>query len=210
MTLLEDLAVTAEICGAELTEAAARVFLAELGGYEPAAVHGALARCRRELHGKLTLAAVIDRLDDGRPGPEEAWSLLPKDEADSAVISSDMRAAMGPALSLLSSGDAVAARMAFLEAYRKRVAVARAEREPLTWFPTLGHDPSGRADVLAEAVTKGRIAIDYARQLAGSASDRLEHLLGRNGAPRLEYGGAERVDLRPLIESLAGRQRRLA
>lgn len=197
MTIAEHLAVTIEVTGGEFSEAAIRLFAAELAEYEPAAVHGALKRCRRELTTRLTLAAVIERLDDGRPGAEEAWALLPKNEADSAVITGDMRAAMGPALELIAAGDAIAARMAFLEVYRRRIAIARAEKEPVTWLPSLGHDPDGRAAALADAVGKGRLAIEQARTSAGSAVGRLDALLG-NGHPA-QIADGRRITGRDLI-----------
>lgn len=181
MTVREDLAVTAEIIGATLSETAARILIAELEHYDERALHASLARCRRELHGRLTLAAIIERLDDGRPGPEEAWALLPKSEADSAVVTDDMRQAMGPALRLLADGDEKAARMAFLEAYRHRVAEARAMHKPVNWFPSLGHDPAGRTGVLIDAARLGLIGREQAVTCAGTLAGDVE--AGLNGAP---------------------------
>jgi hypothetical protein len=68
--------------------------------------------------------------------------------------------------------------MTFLEAYRKRVAISRAEREPVAWFPSLGRDLTGRAAALAEAVEKGRFTIEQARTCAGAAIEKLEAALG--------------------------------
>jgi hypothetical protein len=156
MTLLEDLAITAEMCGSEFSDAAAKIFLAELKDYDPAWVHGALARCRRELSGKLTLAAVVSRLTDGRPGPEEAWSMLPKDEWASGIMTMEMQEAMGPALRLIAQGDSVAARMAFLEGYKKAVTEARAKARPCHWAASYGWNPAGRFDADKEASERNR------------------------------------------------------
>ena len=76
--LAEALAVTAELTGTELSVAAAKVMATDLAAYPRQQVLGALARCRRELKTRLTMAAVIERLDDGRPGAEEAWAMIPK------------------------------------------------------------------------------------------------------------------------------------
>ena len=175
--LLRDLAITAELCGSDLSEAASRIVLSELEHYDEDAVHGALARCRRELHGRFTLAAIIERLDDGRPGPEEAWGMMPKDEAESALITNEMREAMGAALRLLGDGDHVAARVAFLESYRRKVGEARAARLPVTWSPSLGHDPSGRTGVLIEGVRLGRITAQQALTCAGAGAAEVERAL---------------------------------
>jgi len=104
-------------------------------------------------------ADVIGRLHamDGRPGPEEAWSMIPRDEAASVVWTQEMAQAWGTARLLLDEGDQVAARMAFLERYRQLVQGARDKGEPAKWMPSLGFDQSGREAVLIEARDRGRL-----------------------------------------------------
>jgi hypothetical protein len=162
--LHQDIAVTAEICGTTMSEAAAEVMATELAQYPRNQVTGALAACRRELKGRLTMAAVIERLDDGRPGAEEAWAMIPKTEADSAVWTTEASQAFGVAIGLLDAGDKVAARMAFKETYNRMVQQARNAGEPCEWHVTLGHDPRGREGVLAQAVEAGRLTHEAARQ----------------------------------------------
>lgn len=163
--LLQALAVTAELTGTELSEPAARMLADDLTAYPLDLVLAALIRCRRELHGRLTLAAIIDRLDDGRPGPNEAWAMVPQDEAGSVVWTTEMAEAYGVAAPLLGAGQVIAARSAFLEAYAANVTRARAEQRPPRWFPSLGHDPLTRVAALDEAVRKRRIGADHARAL---------------------------------------------
>ncbi len=43
--------------------------------------------------------------NDGRPGPEEAWALVPKDEETSVVMTEEMAAAAGAARPLIEGGD---------------------------------------------------------------------------------------------------------
>jgi hypothetical protein len=163
--LIEAVAVTAELCGREISAGAARVMLADLQGFPEPAVFGALKRCRREVRGTLTVQDIVSRLDDGRPGPDEAWSLIPQDELRSVVWSDEMATAFGVALPLLQVGDRVAARFAFREAYVKAVGDARDACRPARWTPSLGLDPQGREQALREAVDRGRIGIDMARAL---------------------------------------------
>jgi hypothetical protein len=66
--LSEAVAVTLELTGTTLSEVAARMMADDLARYPEQQVMGALTRCRRELKGRLTIADVISRLDDGRPG----------------------------------------------------------------------------------------------------------------------------------------------
>ena len=161
--LLEAIAVTAELCGRVLSPAAAQVFCADLAAYPVPQVIAALARCRKEVRGMLTVQDVVRRLDDGRPGPEEAWASLPMDERASAVWTDEMSEAFGVASSLLDAGDKIAARMAFREVYQARVSAARDAGRMVNWTVTLGHDPRAREGALLEAVSKKRLTLTQAR-----------------------------------------------
>ena len=162
--LLQAVAVTAELCGRTFSEAAARVFVDDLAPYPEPAVIKALTRCRREVKGFLTIADVVSRLEDGRPGPEEAWAMMPFDESQSVVWTPEMSSAFGVALPLLDAGDKIGARMAFKEAYVKAVNEARDAGLPVSWVPSLGHDKNTHAAALSEAVGKGRLELAHARQ----------------------------------------------
>lgn len=163
--LLQAIAVTAELTSTSLSEAAARVFAEDLSRYPQHQVLAALVKCRKELKGRLTLADVISRLDDGRPGPEEAWAMLPRDEAMTVVWSEEMAVAWGVALPLIKEGDTVQARMAFLERYRALVQAARDDGKPVEWTPSLGHDIHGRETPLLEAVAKSRLPASQVQKL---------------------------------------------
>lgn len=161
--LVQAIAVTAELTGARLSEPAALVLAQDLATYPRPLVLDALRRCRRELRTRLTAGEVIARIDDGRPGVEEAWAMIPRDESASVVWTEEMAQAYGVARHLLD--DPVAARMAFKESYLRLVAAARDRGEPAKWTPSLGHSKAEREAALLEAVERGRIAIEYARDL---------------------------------------------
>lgn len=161
--LVKAIAVTAELTGTELSEAGKAAMVQDLAVFDHGQVLGALVRCRRELKGKLTIAAVLERLDDGRPGPEEAWSMLPKSEADTSVWTEEMSQAFGVAQPLLAEGDAIAARMAFREKYAELVMRARNEGKRVRWWQTLGHSVAGREGPLLDAVEKGRMSYEAVR-----------------------------------------------
>jgi hypothetical protein len=135
----------------------------ELAGYDRQQVLGALRRCRRELKGRLTMAAVIERLDDGRPGAEEAWAQIPKSESETAVWTTEAAQAYGVAAPLIADGDMIAARMAFKETYLRLVQDARDRAEPVDWQVSLGHDPRGRDAPIARAVELGRLTYERAQ-----------------------------------------------
>lgn len=164
--LIKAIAATAELCGKTYTPAAAAMFAQDLEGFDDTAVMAALTRCRKELDGKpFNVAAVISRIDDGRPGPEEAWAMLPQDESATVVWTEEMCQAWGAALPLLRDGDKIGARMAFKEAYAKKVMDARDQRRPAKWTASLGDDKSGREPALKAAVEKGRLSAPHVRAL---------------------------------------------
>lgn len=163
--LLDALAVTAELTGTELTKSAARVMVADLQAYPLNQVLSALSRCRRELKGRLTLAAILERLDDGRPTPNEAWAMIPQDEAGSVVWTDEMALAFGAAHPLIAAGQIIAARATFIEVYERECMTARSECRQPRWSPSLGHDQTQRAGALETAVRLGRLGADHAQKL---------------------------------------------
>lgn len=162
--LIKAIAVTSELCGRTFSEAAASVFMADLSAYPEHQVMKALTRCRKEVRGILTLQDVVSRIEDGRPGVEEAWAMLPYSEDTSAVWTTEMSQAFGVAVRLIDAGAMVEARMAFKETYLRLVTEARDAGIPVEWHVTLGHDVRGRESVLIAAVDAGRLTYEHAKQ----------------------------------------------
>ncbi|MCP1313000.1 MULTISPECIES: hypothetical protein [unclassified Halomonas] len=159
--VLELVYATAEVLGQEIRPGAAVLIADDLSGYPFGEIRRALARCRAELHGKLTLAAIIDRLPSANAHllPNEAWALALRstDEQDTVVWTAEIARAFGVARPVLAGGDKVGARMAFLAAYEREVETAKAEGRQPGWQASLGHDPQRREIVLNEAVTAGKL-----------------------------------------------------
>lgn len=161
MKLHEAIAVTYAAMGQELSDAALTVLTRDLQGYPLDGVLKSLSRCRKELR-RLTLADVIERIPGGRPGAEEAWSIVSKalnDERATVVWTQEIASAFSAALGL--QDDPVAARMAFKEVYTRLAAEARDEGKPIVWTASLGHDPQGREGPLLEAVRLGRLPTEH-------------------------------------------------
>jgi hypothetical protein len=163
LSLIKTLSVTAQIYGKDFTPEAAMILAGDLSEFPEQAVLVALSRCRKELRFFPTLAEIIARIDDGRPGTEEAWAMLPKDESASVVWTDEMAEAYGIARDLMDT-DHVAARMAFKESYLRLVNDSREHKRPVRWTPSIGHDPRSRERALVEAVSKGRISHDHAQE----------------------------------------------
>jgi hypothetical protein len=186
--LLKAIAATAELLGTSLSPEAARIFVQDLADYPIDPLLSALRRCRLECRGRLTIADVVSRIDDGRPGPEQAWAMLPLEESQTCVWTEEMAQAYGVAAPVLD--DRVAGRMAFREAYVALVAKARDGKVAARWVPSLGWDKEGRAGVLDEAVRLGRLTTDQVRLLlppADVSKGPLISMLEEKGAglPRL-------------------------
>lgn len=156
--LLKAIAVTAELTGTELSKTGLQIMESDLSKYPADKVFEALTRCRHELTGKLSLAAIIDRIDDGRPRADEAWGIALEylaDEGATVVLNEDISAAIQSARPIYEEGDETGARMAFRSAYDR---ITRDKKgQPVTWWPSLGHDPMRREQALLEAASKGRL-----------------------------------------------------
>lgn len=160
--LINVVRVTGELYNKTVSEAGATMFLLDLARFDKQSIMTALQKCRQELKFFPTVAEVIARIPDGRPGVEEAWSMIPKDEYGSVVWTDEMCEAFGVARALIEE-DPIAARMAFKESYTKICADAKASGKPVRWSPSLGFDKGGRAAALQEAVQKGRISLEFAQ-----------------------------------------------
>lgn len=155
------LCATAETLGQALSASAAELMADDLASYPMEVIAGALRACRRELTGKLTLAAILQRVQaaDGRPEPNEAWALAlsASDEFDSVVLTDEIQMALGAARSVLDSGDKIGARMSFLSAYQRLVDTARRDGKPVNWSLSPGFDPDRRLIAVQEAGRLGRL-----------------------------------------------------
>jgi len=167
--VLRAIAVAAELTGTELSVAALRVMEQDLEGYPERDVIAAIGRCRVELTGRLTLAAIIERLDkgDGRPSADEAWALALNalDESETVVWTDEAREAFSVARPVLEGGDKVGARMAFKAAYERIISNARADKRRPAWDVSLGWDAQRREAVLQRAAIAGILTYERAQAL---------------------------------------------
>lgn len=191
--LIQAVAVTAELCGRSFSEPAARMFVSDLSAYPENQVLRALTRCRKEVRGVLTVADVISRLDDGRPGVEEAWSMIPRSEEESVVWTEEMREAFAVACPLLEEGDEVAARMAFKEVYQRKVIDARDRCLPVSWTASLGHDKRLREEAINRAVEHGRLTAGHAAGLLPAPEQYSPEIVGLLTGPGSVSGPPQHI-----------------
>ncbi|WP_028682476.1 hypothetical protein [Pseudomonas chlororaphis] len=158
---------TAEVLGQTITSEAAEMMADDLADYPAEAVAGALKACRRELTGKLTLAAILQRVQaaDGRPGKDEAWAIAmtTNDEFETVVLTDEIQLALAAAKPVLDAGDKVGARMAFISAYERFVGQAREDAKPVNWHVSVGFDANRRIQAITKAVEMQRIPQERGR-----------------------------------------------
>jgi len=210
-SLIQALAVTAELCGGTpLSPMAAQAFLSALDHYPEAAVLKALHRCTTEIPGRLTPSLVIQRIDDGRPGAEEAWGIASAggtDERITKVWTVEMAKAFDGCQEILNVEGPIPARMAFKEIYQREVAESRANGIPVYWHATPGWDKQGRIDAIEKAVSQGLLTVDalpegikYLAAPQTSATPALEKLAERLA---LEGPAVEKADDSVIDENMA-------
>lgn len=90
---------------------------------------------------------------------DEAWTIALKsfDEFETVVWTREIAEARAIAGPLYASGDTIAARMAFREAYNRIIKTAG---EP-KWFVNAGFDAARRADAVKEAILLKRLPANY-------------------------------------------------
>lgn len=107
------------------------------------------------------------KLLDGRPSADEAWAiaLTSRDEADTVIWTEETAEAFGICSPVLSMGDEVGARRAFIEAYNRLVTAARANGKPAKWNVSMGWDATKREAALTKAQTAGLLPAPAVRSL---------------------------------------------
>ncbi|ENG6258242.1 hypothetical protein ACRJ4Z_004379 [Yersinia enterocolitica] len=159
---------TAEALGHEIKSSLVMLMVDDLSDYPYDEICKALARVRKEHVGKLTLKAIIDRMQKPgtRPAANEAWALsLPaQDESNTVVWTDEMSQAWTIALPVLESGDKVGARMAFIQTYERLVAAAEAENKSPCWRVSQGWDTEKRVQAISTAKNAGLLPAPIANK----------------------------------------------
>lgn len=165
---------TAEVLGQTLTTEAAEMMADDLADHPASVVSAALKACRRELTGRLTLGAILQRVQasDGRPGKDEAWAIAmtTNDEFETVVLTEEIQLALAAAKPVLDAGDKIGARMAFISAYERFVAQAREDARPVNWHVSVGFDANRRIQAVTKAMELKRIPHEHAQKYLADLS----------------------------------------
>lgn len=174
--IMQAIAVTAELTGTQLSDNAMLVMAEDLLAYPLDKVLIALERCRRELKGRLTLAAILDRVDDGWQSAEEAFNTLVagwENESLSILTTHTAMHAAESASALFNIGDKYRAGLAFKTAYERIVSEKKAKGIQPDWYVSAGLDKEQLAQLVTEAATTGKITNDYALALLPAGEERM-------------------------------------
>lgn len=156
---------TAELTPAKLSATAIAMLAKDLADLPREQVLAALRRCRREGVKRLTMMDVVARIDDGRPAPDEAWTMLPKDATGSVVWCEEMAQAEAMAQGLMDAADWMTARVVFKEGYARLAEEARAAGVAPVWTLRQGTDADALERALLTGIAHGRVTSSFARSL---------------------------------------------
>ena len=174
--VIQAITVTAELTGTQLSANAAAVMAEDLLAYPLDKVLIAFERCRRELKGRLTLAAILDRIDDGWQSAEEAFNTLVagwESEHLSILTTHTAMHAAESASALFNAGDKYRAGLAFKTAYERIVSEKKAKGIQPDWYVSAGLDKEQLAQLVTEAAATGKITNDYALALLPAGEERM-------------------------------------
>ena len=120
-----------EVCGRrfEMSATVARVWWEKLAVFDFSLVKRAFDRHSDVSKFPPTPADILEHLPDpyGHPSPEEAFNATPMSEHDAGYVTDEMMLARGSAEAAIDRGDMVAARMAYIENYKKAVSASKAQ-----------------------------------------------------------------------------------
>lgn len=174
--IIQAITVTAELTGTQLSANAAAVMAEDLLAYPLDKVLIAFERCRRELKGRLTLAAILERVDDGWQSAEEAFNTLVagwENESLSILTTHTAMHAAESASALFNAGDKYRAGLAFKTAYERIVSEKKAKGIQPDWYVSAGLDKEQLAQLVTEAAATGKITNDYALALLPAGEERM-------------------------------------
>ncbi|MDD0974800.1 hypothetical protein [Pseudomonas fontis] len=172
--LAAGICATAETLGQTISATAAKLMAEDLSVFPPKDIRKALQSCRRELTGKFTLGAIMQRIqaEDGRPGKDEAWAIAmtTNDEFETVVLTDEIQLALAAAKPILDGGDKIGARMAFIDAYQRFVGQSRDDAKPVNWHVSVGFDASRRVQAVTKAMELKRIPREHAQKYLADLS----------------------------------------
>jgi hypothetical protein len=156
-TELTNTLITAfEVMGQDMSEAGLMMMATRLHRFDYEGVMKSISSCVEECRYKITLADIIQRIDDGRPSPEKAWQEVQHlTEDDSKVLTTEQNAAFCMVSTSLIDGDTsskIAARQTFLQEYQRMCKESRDEGKPVEYFLARANRDHDGAKAL-EAVT---------------------------------------------------------
>lgn len=120
------------------------------------------------------------RNGSGHIPPDEAWSLAltSMQEEDSIIWTTQVSEAWGAAWPCMENGDKYGARLAFMSAYDRLI-----KQGPPVWRVSLGYSHAGRERAVDEALKRGLIAPDKAKELLPYDSAMVPSVSGLLPAP---------------------------
>jgi len=173
----------ADYHGADFSPQKVLWLVEDLEGYGVDVIEASWRKYRKSDRGRFMPTAfdLIANIQDGRPTAVEAFAMLPHGEDDTVVWTDEMREAWNAAKSHLREKRSSLAYSAFKDRYESLVLEARKNRLEPKWCVSRGISGGSCDAILADAVQKGRISLDYAQQFAPELRGPERLALGHGG-----------------------------
>lgn len=144
-----------------LTAPVAQIWLQQMAPYDISDIENAFRAFHATMKRPPLPADIMEYMPDplGHPLPEEAWNAIPKSESEGGFFTSQMMAAYGAALSSIERGDMIAARVAFLETYKRFLNDAKTKSIQAEFFYSA---PTG--------LTRDQVLMDKERNIITAAT----------------------------------------
>jgi len=117
----------------------------------------------------------------------EAWAACPKNESDSAAMCAEISSALCIAQDLISDGDMIAARMAFIEHYNRLMEDAKREGKKPEWFPSYGFDKETRCLADRQVIERINLGLPHDKKLALPEPENVKQVEYKD-IPKIETG----------------------
>jgi len=190
--ILQAIGVACEVIGQEMSPAAMATIAKKLVVWDQELAIKAIERAMEEAKGRISLSDILKHLPDplGYRGPEESWSAVCvaiTDEDRTIFVTDEEMKAIAVAAGPMEAGDKIAARMAYLEAYKKALAQARTNQKKAKYRISPGRDQALREQAIIDAGNNNLIS-------RSQVVDMLPHLTKEelnNGFP--EIGSSKKI-----------------
>ena len=162
IVVIQILKAMAEMYDKKMSDNQIKLFLNDLSAFSEEELIIALKKCRFNLNKYPTVHEIIERIPNWHPSANEAWALIPRSENDSCCWTTEIKKSYFEVIDLYND-DKIAARVAFIENYNKKINDALMLKSRPKWELSLGYDKTHRQIIIEKAIEEKKISHENIR-----------------------------------------------